>query len=149
MSLQDRIQEDLKTALVNKDELPRSVLRMLNSALHNEAIALKKKELSDDEIISVISTEAKKRKDAAAAFTKGGRSELANQEQKELAILEKYLPEQVTEEEIKKIVQEVIEQLTPEKRQMGLVMKTVMPKLKGQADGKIVSRIVKESLDSI
>ena len=104
MSLQNKIEQDIKLAMTQKNELEVSVLRMVKSALQNKLIEIKKKELSDDEVLSVLSNQAKRRKEAAESFAKGGREEMAQKEKDELIIIEKYLPKQMTEEEIKKIL---------------------------------------------
>jgi len=162
MSIKEKINNDLKEALKTKDELKISVLRGINSALKNKEIEKrtkiskeekdleKLKELSaltEDEIIEVLLSEAKKRKDAIEEFKKGKRMDLAEKEEKELKILEEYLPEQMSEEEIKEAAKRAIEEVKAiGPRDMGRVMSVLMPQLKGRADGKTVSRIVNELL---
>lgn len=164
MLLKEKIQQDLKTALKEKKELELSVLRMLNNAiLIKEKIKryqkskqnpkLKEKDLEkeskldEQEIIEVISSEIKKRKEAIFLFEKGKREDLLEKEKKELEILERYLPEQLSEEEIKDLVQKTIEKIgAKEIKDMGKVMKELMPKIKGKADASLVSKIVKEIL---
>ncbi len=159
-----KIQQDLALALKGKKELELSVLRLLNSAIVNkekvkrykiskekpdltETELEKESELSDEETLEVISWELKKRKEAAIEFEKGKRMELAEKEKKEAEILEKYLPEQFSEEEIKKLVQQVIDKSgAKEIKDMGKIMSELMPKVKGKADGNLVSKIVKEML---
>jgi len=103
--------------------------------------------LTDEEIIEVISAEAKKRRESIEGFQKGNRQELADKEKKELEILEKYLPEQLSQEELKKLVQEAIAKVgAKEMRDMGKIMQELMPKIKGKADGSSVSKAVKELL---
>jgi len=148
MSTKGRIDQDLKKALMKKDELKVSVLRLLKSDIHNQEIAQKKKKLSDTEVQQVIFFEAKQHMDSVEAFQKGGRDDLLIKEKKELQIIEQYLPKQLSKDEIKKIVQEIIESLGNGEKNFGQVMGQVMQKVKGQADGKTVSRIVKESLSS-
>ena len=107
----------------------------------------KESALSDDEIIETISSEIKKRKEAAFEYEKGNRSELADKEKKEAEILKKYLPEQLSEEEIRKLVQDAIQKTgAKEQKDMGKVMGVLMPQVKGKADGGLVSKIVKELL---
>lgn len=147
--LQEKLNSDLKEAMKNKDSAKVSVLRMLLAAIHNETIALLKKDsgLTDEEIIKVIKREVKKRKDSVEQYTAGNRPELAAAEQKEIEILNIYLPAEMSEEEVKKIVAEVIAEMgevVPS--QFGLVMKNVMAKTAGQADGGMVSKVVKEAL---
>jgi len=107
----------------------------------------KESQLTDEEVIEVISFEAKKRKESIVEFEKGKRMDLVEKEKKELEILEKYLPEQLSEEEIKKFVQEAIEKTgAKEMKDMGKVMAELMPKVKGRADGSLVSKVVKDVL---
>ncbi len=164
MELTERIQEDLKDALKEKRELELSVLRMLSSAITNKEkekrykISKSKADLSaqdldkesrlkDEEVIETISGEIKKRKEAALLFEKGGRQELAEKEKKEAEILAKYLPEQMTEEELRKLAKEAIDKTgAKEIKDMGRVMAELMPKIKGKADAGLVSKIVKELL---
>ncbi|MEK7542151.1 MAG: GatB/YqeY domain-containing protein [Patescibacteria group bacterium] len=145
--MKEEIQKQLKEAMLQKDELKTGTLRMLLAALINKEKEKSQHELSEEEIQQVISTEVKKRKEATEAFEKGGRPEMAEKERKEMKILQKYLPEQLSEEEVRKLVKEAMEQTgatTPQ--DMGKVMAAVMPKLKGKADGVLVSSIVRELL---
>lgn len=164
MVLKGNIREDLKEAVKNREELKSSVLRLLLAAIFNKEkekrykLSKEKPELSgeeleeesqlnDEEVIDVISSEAKKRKESIVEFGKGKRMDLVEKEKKELEILEKYLPEQMSEEEIKKLVKEAIEKTgAKEMKDMGKVMAELMPKVKGKADGSLVSRIVKDLL---
>ncbi|XOU93980.1 MAG: GatB/YqeY domain-containing protein [Candidatus Kerfeldbacteria bacterium] len=145
MSLQNKIEQDIRQAMTQKNELEVSVLRMVKSALQNKSIELKKKELGDDEVLSVLSNQAKRRKEAADSFAKGGREEMAQKEKDELKIIEKYLPEQMSEDDVKKIVLEIIDKMGDNKN-FGAVMGQTMAKLNGQADGKLVTQIVKDEL---
>ncbi len=162
--LKTRIQKDLNFAIKEKRELERTTLRMLNAAILNkekekraklskeeedlkEQELIEKSQLDDEETMEIISSEAKKRKEAILAFEKGERTELAEKEKKELEILQKYLPEQMPEQEIKKLSQEAINKVgASESKDTGKVMAELMPKVKGKADGKIVSQIVRELL---
>lgn len=162
--LKVKIQEDLKTALLNKKELELSVLRMLLSAINNKETDKKTKiwkekpemspekiqkeaELSDEEVFDVIAGETKKRKEAIELYEKGGRKELADKEKKEIVILQKYLPAQLSEDEIKKIIEAAIKKSGATSiKEMGKVMGIATPQLKGKADMSLVSKIVKESL---
>ena len=164
MEFKQKIQEDLKTALKEKRELELSVLRMLNAAITNKEKEkrykaskaktelsgeqlVKESQLNEEETIEVISGEIKKRREAVLLFEKGGRQELAEKEKKEAAILEKYLPEQLSKEELKKLAKEAVESVGAEKiKDMGKVMSELMPKIKGKADGSLVSEIVKRLL---
>jgi len=145
MSLQNDIEKDFKEAMTQKKEIDVSVLRLIKSAIHNQMIADKKKELSDEEVMAVITNQAKRRKESIEAFTKGDREELAVKERAELQIIEKYLPEQLSEEEIKKVVQDIIGK-SGDNPNFGAVMGLTMAQLKGQADGKMVTQIVKAEL---
>ena len=141
------IREDLKEALLQKDELKKGTLRMLLAALVNKEKEKNLGPLTEEQIQNVILSEVKKRKEATEAFKKGGRPEMAEKERKEMEILQKYLPEQIPEEEIRKLVKEAIEQTgAATSQEMGKVMAALMPKIKGKADGAFVSALVKELL---
>jgi uncharacterized protein len=152
--LKQRIKDDLNSAVKQNNEVGRSTLRLLLAAIANKEIDKKYKEklegngvLTDEEIVSVISSEAKKRKEAAIEFEKGNRKELAEKELTEYKFLQTYLPEQFSEDEIKKIVKEAIKKTRVcTLKDIGRLMAEIMPKVKGKADGTIVSKIVKESL---
>lgn len=149
MQLKDKIQNDMISALKERKEIEGSVLKMLRASVINAEIKQNKKDegLTDDEIIKIIKSEAKKRNDAIEAYTKGGRNELAQKEKEELAILKAYLPKELPDEEIEKIVKEaIIETKAESMEEFGNIMKEAMIKLKGQADGKRVSEIVKKLL---
>lgn len=143
-----QIENDFLTAFKAKnDELLVAVLRLLKTAIKNAEIT-KKGQLTDEEIQKVISSEAKKRKDALESYRQGGREELAVKEEQEMAILEKYLPEQLSEDKVKELVSQVIAEageVTP--KDFGKLMGQVMAKAQGQADGGLVSRLVKEALN--
>ncbi len=149
MKITEQIDKELKLALKEKDEIGMSVLRMVKSALHNQEISLKKKELPDQEVIKVLNSEAKKRKDSVESYKKGGRTDLAKQEEEELAYLSKYLPEQLSEEEVRKIVDKVIAKNPDLKnpQAFGRVMGQVMGQVGEQADGKLVQKIVTNILN--
>jgi len=164
MILKQKIQQDLNEAVKNKEELRTSVLRQLSAAILNkekekrykiikdepeltEKELVEKSQLTDEEVIDVISSEAKKRKESILEFEKGKRQDLVEKEKKELEILQKYLPEQISEEEIKKLAREVIDKVgASAEKDMGKVMAELMPKLKGRANGSLVSKIIKELL---
>ncbi len=183
-SFLEKINQDLKKALIKKEELIVSVLRMLNSAIHNKEIEKRTKlsktsafaeaasfaevasatkaesedreklnkleqesKLSEEEVMEVIFSEAKKRKDSIVEFRKGNRQDLADKETEELEILKKYLPEQMSEEQIKEEAKKVIAEINAVGPQdTGKVMSALMPKLKGKTEGGIVSKIVGELL---
>ncbi|MBI4812780.1 GatB/YqeY domain-containing protein [Candidatus Falkowbacteria bacterium] len=160
--LKPTIQNDLKTAMKNKDAFLLSVLRMVSAAIKNKELEkrtrLSKSEsvekldelsqLTEEEILGVVASEAKKRKDAALEFESGGRPELAEKELKEAEFLKKYLPEQMLEDEIRKLVIEAVQKVgATSPQEMGKVMGALMPQVKGRADGGSVNRIVKEELE--
>ena len=149
MSLKEIIISDFKQAFKDKDLVKKSVLSMLQSEIKNREIDLKVREagLSDDDVIALIKKAVKQRKDAANQFKDGGRSELAEQELLESSILEKYLPEQIPDDDIEREIKKIIEELgVSEKSEMGKVMGMAMSKLKGKADGEKVREIVEKSL---
>jgi len=141
-----QINNDLKSAMKEKKELELRSLRMLSSAIKNEEISKRPNELTEEDILGVVKREIKKIKDAIVDFESGDRSDLADQYKEELAVLSKYVPEQLSEEDIRSVVKEVV--LNAEDKNFGLIMKAVMTALKekGDADGGLVSRIVKEEL---
>lgn len=148
--LTDKLQEDMKAAMIARDEEKLSALRMLKSALQyteiNKGLDYKS---TDEDVIEVIGKEVKKRREAIDLYEKGGRPELAEKEKKEIEVLSTYLPEQMSEEEVLKLVTEAIEQTGASTMQdMGKVMGILMPKTKGKADAGVISRIVKEKLTS-
>ncbi len=148
--LQEKINNDLKEAMKNKDSAKISLLRLLLAAFYNEAITLMKKEqgLSEEEETKVLKREAKKRKDSVEQYQAGNREDLALQEEAELKLISQYLPTEMGEEELKKIVIKVIANLgTVSASQFGVVMKEVMSETKGQADGKLVSQLVQAELN--
>jgi len=145
--LEEKILHDYKEAMKNKETLKSSVLSFLRAEMINVAVAKKKKALDDNEVISVIRKQVKARQDSIDQFTKGLRQDLADKETKELEILKSYLPKELSTEEIKKIIEEaVIATGAQEVKDMGKVMKEVNAKIAGQADGKIISDLVKERL---
>ncbi|MFH1346630.1 MAG: GatB/YqeY domain-containing protein [Spirochaetota bacterium] len=149
--LNQKISEDLKEAMKAGKEFETGVLRMLLSSLHNKEIEKKGKggdsALSDEEIIEVLSKEAKKRKEAAELFNNAGRQELGEKELKELELVKKYLPEQVGAEEIEKIVKAAIEKTGAKTvKEFGKVMAEAMKDLKGKADASAVSEAAKKFL---
>ena len=148
MVLRELIPEDLKNALRNKNTFELSVLRMLQAALINKEIDKRKEALTDEDVISVIGTEIKKRRDAAREFEKVNRPDAADQEKAEIEILMKYMPQQMSEDEIRDAVKKAVEDTQAESMQdIGKVMKVLMPQVKGKADGSIVNKIVKEELE--
>ncbi|MCK4426978.1 MAG: GatB/YqeY domain-containing protein [candidate division Zixibacteria bacterium] len=148
-SIKDKITQDMKKALAAKDKVKLSVIRLLKSEIRYKEIE-KGSELSDDEIISVLSSSVKRHKDSIEQFEKGGRDDLAAQEKAELEIIWEYMPKQLEEDELSKIVDEAIKEtdvLSPSG--LGKVMKIVMPKVKGRADGKRVNELALSKLKSM
>ena len=162
--LGEEIKKDLVSAMREKKESAVSTLRMLNSSIFNKEmekrVELLKKEpnlseeelkakvkLSDEEVVEAVSSEVKKRRDSIAGFESGGRADLVAKEKEELDILMKYMPAEMTEEEIRKIVKEaVVKTGAADMKGIGLVMKEVQPQTKGKADGNLVAKVVKEEL---
>ena len=142
----DRINADLVTAMKAKDEAAVSALRMLKSALKYREVDLKR-ELKDEDVVEVLTRQAKQRKESIEGFEKGGRAESAAGERAELALIGKYLPAQMTEEEIEGLVAETVQAVgASSPRDMGKVMGALNPKVKGRADMAVVSRLVKAKL---
>jgi len=141
-----KLQDEMKTAMKSGDRDRLSVIRMLISEIKKVQID-KKKELSDDEIIQVLQRYAKQRKESIKQYKEAGREDLAQKEEAELKVVQEFLPQPLSEEEIQKIVDQVIEETGASSiKDMGRVMKSVMEKIKGRADGSIVSSIVKKKL---
>ena len=148
MGLKEKLQADLTEAIRGRDEVKSGTIRMLLSAITNEEVAGKTaKVLTDVEIITVLSRETKKRREAVEAFTAAKRDDLANKEKAEGVIIAQYLPEQLSEAEIKKMIADAITETNAAgPAGMGLVMKVLQPKIAGKADGGVVSGLVKAAL---
>ena len=149
-ALKDRLRTDLTAAMKARDEVRAGTLRMVLTAVTNAEVAGKAaRELSDDEVVGVLSTEAKKRREAATAFDEGGRTSMAERERAEAAVIADYLPEQLTDEEVAGIVSQAIDQLAAGgegMRAMGKVMGVVQPQVRGRADGAAVAEEVRRQL---
>lgn len=146
MNIKDLLMADLKEAMKQKEKLRKSVITMLRAAVKQIEID-KRIVLSDDEVIDVVVSQVKQKRSVIDEFLKGDRKDLADEAMAEIAILEKYLPEQMTEDEIKKIIHKVISEVgATSMKDMGKVMGQVTAMTKGRADGKIVSGFVKEFL---
>lgn len=146
MSLKERLQEDWKLAMKNRDSFRSGVISMARAAIlqseKSDGISL-----DDEQVIAVLSKEVKQRKESIVEFEKGNRPDLVEQTKKEIDILFEYLPQQLSEDEIQEIVREAVITVGANSiKDMGKVMAAVQPKVKGRADGKVVSRIVKEQL---
>lgn len=150
MSLQSKISEDVKNALRNQEKLKLSVLRMLLASIKNRIIELKNKELPDEQIVAVIGSEIKKRRDAVYEFEKVGRQDAADAEKDEISILMDYMPAQLTEDQIISLIDNTISELSIESiKDLGKLMKSLRPKTRGKADGALVSKLVREKLDNL
>ena len=148
MGLKEKLQSDLTDAIRSKDGVKSGTIRMLLAAITNEEVAGKSvKVLSDAEVITVLSREAKKRREAVEAYTNAKRDDLANKEKEEAAVIALYLPEQLSEADIKKLIMDAIAETNASgPAGMGLVMKVLQPKIAGKADGGLVSSLVKAAL---
>jgi uncharacterized protein len=147
MSLLERLNEDMKQAMKNKQKDRLSVIRMLKAALQNEAIKLGKQELTEDEELTVLSREVKQRKDSLQEFENAGREDLVEKIRTELTYVESYMPKQLTEEELTELIQQTITEVNAStKADMGKVMGAIMPKVKGRADGSLVNKLVQKHL---
>ena len=149
MTLLEQLNKDMIEAMKNKDSFTLGVIRMAKGAIQLEGIN-KKKELTDEEIVSVLVKQIKIRNDSIIEFTKANRMDLAEQNKKEIEILNKYMPEQLSDEEVNRIIDEAFTKINPtSSKDMGLIMKEVSPKLKGKADMGKVNAIIKEKLANI
>ena len=148
MTILEQLSKDMVVSMKNKDSFSLGVIRMAKGAIQLEAIN-KKQELTNDDMVAVISKQIKMRNDSIAEFTKAGRLDLVEQNQKEIDILSKYMPAQLSDEEINQIIQEAFDKLNPTAKDMGLIMKEVSPKLKGKADMGQVNTIIKEKLTNL
>ncbi len=147
MSIQTKIEVDLTSAIKSKDEQSRTLLRTLKSNIKNQEIE-KKDKLNEEDIIKILQKEIKQKKDSIADYQKGGRKEMVEKENKEIKLIGKYLPKMMGKETVQKITEETIKETKASSlKDFGQVMKALMPKLKGQADGKMVSEIVKKALN--
>ena len=148
MSLKEKLQNDLTSSMRARDEIRSSTIRMILTSMKNEEVAGKEaRDLSDAEIITVLSREAKKRREAAEAFEQAGAKDRADQERAEGGIIAEYLPAKLSESEIKELIAAAIAETGANSpAQMGLVMKSLQPKTAGKADGGLVSSLVKAAL---
>lgn len=147
MGLREQILDDIKTAMKNKEADRLSAIRMLQAAVKNREIELRPNAITEQEVMSVVRKLAKQRKDSIEEFKKAGRDDLVAKENFELGVLEAYLPAQMSADQVAKIVEEAIKSLNATSaKQMGAVIKEVMAKTGGQADGKMISEMVKAKL---
>lgn len=145
MTIQERLQQDMKAAMKAKEagKLELSVIRMVRAAIKNKEID-SPEPLTDNDVIAILAKEMKLRKDSLTEFEKSDRNDLIEQTKAEMAVLAKYLPASLSEEEVREAVQAIIAGMTAAEVNFGAVMKTAMAQLKGRADGSIVNRIVRE-----
>lgn len=147
MTLKEKILDDTKTAMKAKEADKVSTLRFLQAAIKNKEIEVRPNELTDDDVLSVLRKSVKQRQDSIEQYRAANRADLADKEQAELAIIESYLPQQLSAEVIEKFVKEAIAETGAKSmKDMGGVMKVVMAKTQGAADNKVVSEIVKKTL---
>lgn len=143
MSLQERISQEIKAAMLARDADRLSALRMLKSALGYAQIERKTENLTDADVVGLVQKEVKKRRDSVEQFEKGGRAELAAKEKQEIAVLESFLPQPLSAEDLEKLVRATIQELgAASKKDMGPVIKAVQAKAAGRADGKTISTLV-------
>lgn len=144
--LKNNLEQQMKEALKAGDQIRLSTLRLLLAAIKNEEIA-QGREATDEDVVTVVRRQMKQRRESVEAFRQAGREELARKEEAELAILNTFVPQQLSEEEIRQIVKEVLDQLPEtERNNFGRVMGATMSKVKGKADGNLVAKVVKELL---
>tara|TARA_B100001750_G_scaffold216219_1_gene200718 strand:+ start:322 stop:765 length:444 start_codon:yes stop_codon:yes gene_type:complete len=147
LPLQERLVNDLKEAILNRDTLKKTVIRYLKSAIHDAEID-RKAVLDDEAIISILTKQAKQRRDSIEAFKSGNRLDLVEIEEAELTIIMEYLPQQMSETEIESLARKAVDESGAKTaKEIGKVMNMLMPQLKGKADGKIVSKIVSKLLN--
>ena len=148
--LEEKIAQDYKKAMLERDSAKSSALSFLRAQIKNVMIDKRVEKVADEDVISVIKKQVKQRQDSIEQFEKGGRTDLANKEKAELILLQSYLPQEMSEEALKNIIQETIKSSgATSAKDMGKVMKDLLPKVAGKADGKRVSDLVKESLSKM
>lgn len=149
MSLLEQISSDMVTYMKAKDSFSLGVVRMLKGAIQLEKIN-KKRDLTDDEVVAVVAKQIKMRNDSILEFEKANRTDLIEQNKNEIELLNKYMPEQLSDEEVEKIIDEAFQKVNPtSSKDMGLIMREVSPKLKGRADMGKVNMIIKEKLANL
>lgn len=147
MSLKETLMQDLKTAMKTKDKRTKDTITMVRAAIKQKEVD-ERVELDDDGVLKVLAKEIKERRGSIEEFEKAGRDDLVESTKAEIDVLMKYMPEQLSEEELEKLIRQVMEENNiTEKKQMGLLMKNIMPKVQGRADGKAVNAIVNRILN--
>ena len=148
MSLEERLVEEMKQAMKSNDKLRLSTIRMIRSGLKNKEIELRKK-LEDEDIVKVIQVMVRKGEESVEQFQAGGRVDLVEKEKREIEILKSFLPQPLSQEEILKIIDQSIQETqASSSKDIGKVMKSVIPKIGGKADGKLINQLVKEKLSA-
>lgn len=146
MSLKEKLMEDLKTSMREKDKIRKNTITLVRADIKQIEVD-DRREVNDEDVIGIISKQYKQRQNSLDDFKKGGRDDLVQSTEEEMDILMKYLPEQLSEEDVEQIVKDTIKELDASSmKDMGSVMQAVMPKIKGKADGNIVSNMVKQQL---
>lgn len=148
MTLKEQLLADMKEAMKAKAEgkTALSVIRMARAHIRQAEIDAGHADFDDDQVVAILRKEMKQRRETFAEIENSGREDLIEETKAEMAVLQKYLPAELSEDEIRKVVQETVEALSSEQRNLGSAMKAVMAKLKGKADGKVINRIVRETL---
>lgn len=147
MSLKERLMNDLKTAMKTKDKLLKDTVTMVRAAIKQKEVD-ERRELSEEDVLDIITKQVKQKRSSIEDFKKGGRDDLAEQAENEIELLMNYLPSQLSEEEVEAIVKEAVETTNASTmKDMGKVMGALMPKVKGRADGNLVSQLVKKHLN--
>ena len=147
MNLKEKLLSDMKEAMKSKDSLKLGTIRSVIAAVKNQEIDLRK-DLEEEDVLTIVSREVKKRKEAASLYKKGKRPELEDKEIQEMKILQTYLPEQISEEDLRQRIQEVIEETGAEgMKDFGKIMKTLVPEFKGKADNALIKELASEFLN--
>lgn len=148
MTLKEQLLADMKEAMKAKAEGKTAllVIRMARAHIRQAEIDAGHADFDDDQVVAILRKEMKQRRETFAEIENSGREDLIEETKAEMAVLQKYLPAELSEDEIRKVVQETVEALSSEQRNLGSAMKAVMAKLKGKADGKVINRIVRETL---
>ena len=146
MSLKQKLQEDLKSSMKNKDTIKKSVITLIRSSIKQYEVD-NRVELGDDEIVDLIAKQLKQTRDSREEFVKAGRDDLVSKAEAEIEVLKEYLPQQLSEEELNKIVISTISEVgATSMKDMKKIMTSIMPKVKGRADGKLINELVKKNL---
>lgn len=148
MSLMEQLNQDMKQSMKNKEKEKLSVIRMVKASLQNEMIRLGKNKLSEDEELTILSRELKQRKDSLQEYKSAGRNDIVENLESEIIIIQKYMPEQLTDAELEDLIQATIKEINvTSKKEMGKVMSAIMPKVIGKADGSRINKLVLKHLN--